>query len=250
MSRLSVSEYFYSLQGEGKTMGRPAVFIRLAGCNLLCGGEGTEKDKKLHDGATWRCDTIEVWRKGKAWKVGDLMQELHRECNYPALMKKGIQTVITGGEPLLQQPGIVEFLTLLREDMNIKTGQIEIETNGTKIPTRAVDLLVDQYNVSFKMKNSGMPNYETAIIPAIAFFRESHKAIFKFVVISLSDMIEVVEFCEKHSLPASRVWLMPAASSTSELLRRNQQIAEFCIKNNYNFSTRLQVEIWDKTTGV
>ena len=65
---LIVSEYFYSIQGEGKTMGVPSVFIRLTACNLMCGGRGTEKDFKLHNGATWRCDSIEVWRKGKKWK--------------------------------------------------------------------------------------------------------------------------------------------------------------------------------------
>jgi len=61
---IRISEHFYSLQGEGKTMGVPAIFVRLQACNLLCGGYGTQKDGKLHDGATWRCDTLDVWTKG------------------------------------------------------------------------------------------------------------------------------------------------------------------------------------------
>ena len=43
-TKLAISEVFYSIQGEGKTMGIPAVFVRLAGCNLMCGGMGTQFD--------------------------------------------------------------------------------------------------------------------------------------------------------------------------------------------------------------
>ena len=35
---LPIAESFYSIQGEGMTTGYPAVFVRLAGCNLMCGG--------------------------------------------------------------------------------------------------------------------------------------------------------------------------------------------------------------------
>ena len=59
ISKLAISEVFYSIQGEGITSGYPAVFVRLGGCNLMCGGMGTQFDKELHNNATWRCDTIE-----------------------------------------------------------------------------------------------------------------------------------------------------------------------------------------------
>ncbi len=36
--KLAVSEVFYSIQGEGITTGVPSVFVRLGGCNLMCGG--------------------------------------------------------------------------------------------------------------------------------------------------------------------------------------------------------------------
>ena len=42
---LAVSEDFYSVQGEGPTMGAPAVFLRLKGCNLTCGGVNTVQTK-------------------------------------------------------------------------------------------------------------------------------------------------------------------------------------------------------------
>lgn len=49
---LNVSEKFLSIQGEGRTTGIPAIFLRLSGCNLLC------------KSSNWICDSIEVWRKG------------------------------------------------------------------------------------------------------------------------------------------------------------------------------------------
>ena len=61
--KLSISEVFYSIQGEGVTMGIPAVFLRLGGCNLLC-----KSDK-------WVCDTIEVWQKSKAIEFEDILPE-------------------------------------------------------------------------------------------------------------------------------------------------------------------------------
>ena len=51
--QIKIAEHFYSIQGEGRTAGYPAIFIRLSGCNLLCGGAGTQTDGKLHNGATW-----------------------------------------------------------------------------------------------------------------------------------------------------------------------------------------------------
>ena len=72
---LTVSETFYSLQGEGPTAGTPAVFLRLKGCNLTCGGLNTVKTKQLDNGATWRCDTTEVWLKGQDMTYDEIKQE-------------------------------------------------------------------------------------------------------------------------------------------------------------------------------
>ena len=60
---LNISEQFYSIQGEGRTVGVPALFLRLQGCNLTCGGKKTVLTGNKQDGASWRCDTIEVWTK-------------------------------------------------------------------------------------------------------------------------------------------------------------------------------------------
>ena len=87
---LRISEQFYSLQGEGKTMGVPAIFVRLQACNILCNGE-------------WICDTIEVWKKGKKTSVIDWIGQIHK---YHTQLRNGAHLIFTGGEPLLQQKGI------------------------------------------------------------------------------------------------------------------------------------------------
>ena len=63
-------------------MGIPAIFLRLTGCNLLCGGKGAEKDGVLRDGATWLCDTIEVWMKGTTWGFEALVEELNEATDF------------------------------------------------------------------------------------------------------------------------------------------------------------------------
>jgi organic radical activating enzyme len=90
---LIVSEKFYSLQGEGQTMGIPAIFVRLAGCNLLC--------KSDH----WVCDSIEVWRKGDKTPFEEVLsaKDVDRLMN-------GAHLIFTGGEPMLHQKKILEYL--------------------------------------------------------------------------------------------------------------------------------------------
>ncbi len=108
---LKVSEQFYSLQGEGRTVGVPAIFLRLQGCNLTCGGNNTIKTKELDSGATWRCDTIETWVKGSSFSFHDLVSYWENN-DWISFLKTGAHLVITGGEPLLQQDKICLFFRL------------------------------------------------------------------------------------------------------------------------------------------
>ena len=127
-----IKEIFPTLQGEGSKAGRPAVFIRLAGCNLWSGKEAGRSTGK-GTCALW-CDTDFVggtkYNTQELWEtVNNLMQ------GWAAPF-----VVITGGEPglQLQKPENRETVTFLLE----RDVAVAVETNGT-ISCVAFDLLMD-----------------------------------------------------------------------------------------------------------
>tara|TARA_R100000808_G_scaffold11377_1_gene29241 strand:- start:4357 stop:5094 length:738 start_codon:yes stop_codon:yes gene_type:complete len=243
---LIVSEYFYSIQGEGKTMGVPSVFIRLTACNLMCGGRGTEKDFKLHNGATWRCDSIEVWRKGKKWKTDDFVEEV--VDLYGLKLSEGTHLIITGGEPVLQQKMLKDFFDKLIARLGFKPF-IEIETNGTLIP-KLIYNYIDLINCSPKLSNSGELKEKRIKKEVLTFFNNSSKSIFKFVISREKDLAEVIELQNKLNLHTHKIYLMPSAEDQKELKENQDRVLDYCLKYSFNFSTRLQIILWNKTTGV
>src|SRR5687767_15470616 len=94
-----VKEIFYTLQGEGRRAGRPAVFCRFAGCNLW---SGREEDRA--DAICRFCDTDFVGTDGtgggKFASADDLANAI--ASRWPAASAQGRYVVMTGGEPLLQ----------------------------------------------------------------------------------------------------------------------------------------------------
>jgi 7-carboxy-7-deazaguanine synthase len=99
---LQLSEIFYSIQGEGTWTGTPAVFVRLAGCNLACRFCDTDYSTKFFAGVD---------------EVVATVREIGRECP---------MVVLTGGEPLAQAetPNLIDALRA--------TGKrVHIESNGT-----------------------------------------------------------------------------------------------------------------------
>lgn len=253
MKTIVIAEQFFSIQGEGATMGVPAFFLRLTGCNLMCGGKGTEKDQQLHDGATWRCDTIEVWQKGSSKDYEQIFTDWSNESAMPIrelLSKREAHIVITGGEPLLQQKALLDFLEWLRD--RISSGAyIEIETNGTRVPSFHLNEFIEQYNVSPKLSNSGMPAELRINNEAMNFFARQSNAWFKFVISGENDLVEVMEdFVKPFRLDPRRVYLMPAASDRDDLTRISADVAALCKREALRFSSRLQLAIFNQKTGV
>jgi organic radical activating enzyme len=249
-NKIAVSEYFYSLQGEGRTMGIPAIFLRLTGCNLMCGGYGVEKDGILRDGASWVCDTIAVWIKGTTYSFEELLDLLNEKINFIQRLNEGVHLVITGGEPLLQQCRIVSFLEYLEQNYACKP-ILEIETNATIVPSAELDSRVHYWNTSPKLKNSGMPEKERIKAEALSFFYENSKTMFKFVISEFADWEEIkTDFIDTALVKKEQIVLMPAADSLENLLKKNQLVAEICIQHQIRMCTRLHVEIWNQLTGV
>lgn len=247
--KIAVSEYFYSLQGEGRTMGIPAIFMRLTGCNLICGGKGAEKDGQLRDGATWVCDTIAVWMQGHTWAFQDLIHELNEKTKFIERLRMGVHLVITGGEPLLQQNRIIAFLEYLESEFQLRP-IIEIETNATILPLAELDKRVYYWNTSPKLKNSGMPLAQRIDKEILQWFSSNPNTMFKFVITKKEEIDEILILIQEKIIDASKIVLMPGADSIEQLLERNQLVAELCIQHQWRMCTRLHVEIWNKLTGV
>ncbi|RAP36878.1 7-carboxy-7-deazaguanine synthase QueE [Candidatus Marinamargulisbacteria bacterium SCGC AAA071-K20] len=245
---LPVSESFYSIQGEGKCTGVPAVFLRLKGCNLSCGGINTIKTKSLDSGATWRCDTIEVWTKGETINIVDLLESWEQN-GWLNHLKNGAHLVITGGEPLLWQDKLVKFLNDFKQFQSFLPF-IEVETNGTITPTKKLDSFISQYNVSPKLKNSGMKKEDRLINEALTFFTESQKGYYKFVVSNQSDCDEITNsFIIPFKIPSQKIQLMPGAETKDDCLALSPQVVEWCKEKGLGFSSRLHLLLWDKKTG-
>jgi len=170
---LFVSEIFTSIQGEGRVIGLPCLFIRLAGCNLRC---------------TY-CDTkyaLEM-TQGREMSVIKLVQ-IARVAE-PKLV------CITGGEPLLQ-----DIRDLVR-GLGAVGKTVMVETNGTieqYVPE------VDIWSVSPKLSNSGNPTELT-----VTFQKPEIVDYYKFVLSSLDDVDELVRFVMKYMIPWRKVIVQP-----------------------------------------
>lgn len=229
---LRISEQFYSIQGEGRTMGIPAVFVRLQACNILCKGE-------------WICDTIEVWKKGDKMNVEYWAMWM---SVYVKSLENGAHLIFTGGEPLLQQVGIVSAVKEFERIYGFKPF-IEIETNGTITPSKELVKIVDLFNCSFKLKNSGV-KFERRIKTNALKKLNQQNTIFKIVVGSESDYLEAKEIFDKIGIKKKDIYLMPPADNIEELNKMSPIVADICKREAVNFTTRLQIILWNKTTGV
>lgn len=121
----SVKEIFYTLQGEGANCGRPAVFLRFAGCNLWSGRESDRGDAVCRF-----CDTEFVGTDGDGGgrfaSAGALAAAV--AAAWPAQAAGQRFVVCTGGEPLLQLDSAL--VAALRE----RGFALAVETNGTLAP--------------------------------------------------------------------------------------------------------------------
>ncbi len=127
-----VKEIFYTLQGEGRYSGRPAVFCRFAGCNLW---SGLEKDRAT--AVCQFCDTDFVGTDGSGGGRFASARELAVAvaATWPTWRPpQGVPFVVcTGGEPLLQLDAA------LVDALHAEGFEIAIETNGTLLPPPGID---------------------------------------------------------------------------------------------------------------
>ena len=222
---LVVSEVFGpTFQGEGPSIGRTAAFVRLGRCNLAC---------------TW-CDTPYTWD----WSRHDPAVELTERTVEEILAEVDAMgpvdlLVVTGGEPLLQQSRLVPLL----QGAVARRSVVEIETAGTISPTDEVVALVDRFNVSPKLANSGNPLERRLRPEVLRDFEATGKAVFKFVVTDVADLDEIA------ALGVAPVWVMPEGTDAGELTSRLQALAPAVLARGWRLTPRLHILLWGDQRG-
>jgi organic radical activating enzyme len=153
--------------------------------------------------------------------------------------------VLTGGEPLLQQ----RLLATLCEGLKQDGKRVEIETNGTVLPDSRLATLVDQWNVSPKLANSGNATVQREVPQVLTWFAARPHAFMKFVVRQPDDLEEVDSLVATYSFARERVLLMPEGRTPEILKSRSQWLAELARARGYRFTPRLHVLLWGDERG-
>ncbi len=173
---MELSEIFYSIQGESTFVGLPCIFIRLAGCNLLC----------------VYCDTKYAYTKEFELSVDEILKEIKKYS--PISLVE-----VTGGEPLLQ-----EDIYLLLDKLIKEKYQILLETNGSILLNRVpkevikiVDIKTPGSKMSHKMnwENINYLNLKDEI---------------KFVITDKKDFDWAIEKVKNYNLLRYNVLFSPA----------------------------------------
>lgn len=216
MSAYKVTELFTSINGEARRAGETAVFVRFAGCNLLCN----------------YCDTLWAVVKDAPFTAMSEDEILGR------IEETGIRNVtLTGGEPLIQPDiDILVDKLLARERL-----RVEIETNGA-VDIRPFMRNCDRlsFTVDYKCPGSGM---ESGMIMS-NFEAVTERDTVKFVVSDETDLEKMTEIVNRYDLSErSVVYVSPVFGRIDP-----KTIVEYLVKNRIN-DVKLQLQlhkfIWD-----
>lgn len=288
MAKLKISELFYSIQGEGRYMGVPSVFLRTFGCNFTCDGFGMPKGEKsdernvisikadsfknyndlplVHTG----CDSYASWDPRFKHLSPVLNVETIAESivnTLPFKEWKDEHLVITGGEPLLGWQK--QYPELLSNEKMLALKELTFETNGTqplteefkmfllnwtlsnkgRISKRGADALT--FSVSPKLSVSG-EKWEDAIKPEIvASYEWCGYTYLKFVIGSQQDADEAEEAVNAYRKAgfAGPVYLMPLGGTERLYSLNNRSVAEYAMRKGWRYSDRLQIPLFKNAWG-
>ena len=283
MSKIKIAELFYSIQGEGRYMGVPSVFLRTFGCNFKCDGFGMPRGEQSKERdfiaadikkffkyqdlplVSTGCDSYASWDP----RFKDLSPMLTTDAIVDRIMEiiphgewKDEHLVITGGEPLLGWQRA--YPDLLSHPKMAGLKEITFETNGTqKLTEEFKEYLVEwqmpnmnfarevTFSVSAKLPCSG-EKWEEAILPEVVCEYEGFgTAYLKFVIANEQDFAdaECAIAAYRKAGFKGHVYLMPVGGVESVYAMNNKNVALLAMKNGLRYSDRLQVPLFKNEWG-
>jgi len=286
MSKIKIAELFYSIQGEGRYMGVPSVFLRTFGCNFKCAGFGMPRGEMSHEATdiaathtmiesfqkyeelplvSTGCDSYASWHPD----FKDLSPLLTSEAITDRIMEiiphnewKDEHLVITGGEPLLGWQRA--YPELLDHPKMAGLKEITFETNGTQTLTEEFkEYLVKwqitnhqlnrevTFSVSAKLPASG-EKWEEAICPEVVCeYEQVGTAYLKFVVATEQDITDAEHAVEEFRTAGFKghVYLMPVGGVESVYTLNAKNVALAAMKRGWRYSDRLQVPLFKNEWG-
>jgi len=241
---LVVETFGVTWQGEGRHTGRIAAFVRLGGCNQHCfwcdepqSWVFDDRHAAMHRDSRTYDPKVVMTRRAPSDVVEDLVMRLPGHgC-----------IVITGGEPMLQQPGLLELIRILRrEDVPYC---IEIETSGTIPPSTSVLWDAVRFNVSPKLSHSGNELLLRYRPEVLRHYASRYDTAFKFVVSTPNDLMEVSTIEAEVGIPPNLIWIMGEGITADTQLKRMRRLAPYVLERGWNLTPRLHTLIWDNQKG-
>ena len=287
MSHLKISELFYSIQGEGRFMGAPSVFLRTFGCNFTCSGFGMPRGELSQerikiaalDGfgpyANYKelplvstgCDSYASW--DPAFKhlspVLDTNTIADSICEMlPFKEWRDEHLVITGGEPLLGWQRA--YPELIEHPKMSGLNEITFETNGTQPLTDEFGKYLKTWNqrqyphgpggeitfsVSPKLPCSGEKWEDAICTDIVRSYENVGYAYLKFVVATEEDAQDALKATAEYRAAGFKgpVYLMPVGGTEKVYEMNNRNVALFAIKHGLRYSDRLQVPLFKNEWG-
>jgi organic radical activating enzyme len=281
MSKIKIAELFYSIQGEGRFMGVPSIFLRTFGCNFTCGGFGMPKGEISNERmlvsleiekyksynelplVSSGCDSYASWDP----KFKDLSPMLTVDAIVDRILEllpynkwHSEHLVITGGEPLLGWQRA--YPDLLSHDKMKKLKDITFETNGTQSIDKEFRKYLEKwtnkkgyhnltFSVSAKLSCSGESREEAIRPDVICEYQELGHTYLKFVVATEDDVteaLEVMKLYEKEGFEG-HVYFMPVGGVESVYTLNNRRVAELAMRHGLRYSDRLQVPLFKNEWG-
>jgi len=244
-----------TIQGEGARSGVISYFLRVGGCNFTCKGFGvayTDPDGNEKFG----CDSYYAvdQKFKKSWDFLNY-KEIVNKMNI--ILNKGAHgifkpdIIITGGEPLMYWNN-EDFQNVLIYYIS-RGYKITIETNGSIDIDFTKDYQKEiMFSMSVKLKNSGEAEHRRINIKNLTNILENSKySYFKFVIGNDMNDVEKEIIDILDSIPYyTDVFVMPMGETTDGIEKHALKTAELAIKNNWKYSDRLHIRLWNDKPGV